>query len=332
MSFVVPGKPSIILAPMEGVTDYPMRKLLTERGAISFCISEFIRVSQDAIPRKVFTRMVPELLTEGKTESGCPVVVQILGGDPELISQSALNAVSIGALGIDINFGCPAPTVNRHDGGATLLKYPGRIYNILSTLRKSLPKHISMSAKLRLGWDDTNAIFENAKAVEEAGSDWISIHARTRMQGYAPPVHWDVVGAVKKTLSIPVVVNGDITDLQSFKLCREITGCEHYMIGRGILADPGLPHAIAKELGISQSSAAFTHSMTEWSEVLKRFVDISATHNELQNYSLRRVKQWINLASKRHSVPWFDGLKKCSSLEEVWPIFLQSTPSQSINS
>src|SRR3954470_23925874 len=185
------GRPALILAPMEGVTDAPMRALLSERGGFSFCVTEFLRVSQDVVPAKVFRASVPELLRNGcTTPSGLPVSVQLLGGDPGRLAESALVAVRAGALAIDLNFGCPAPTVNRHDGGATLLKHPQRIRAIVEAVRQALPPSIPVSAKLRLGWDSLDPVHENAEMAAQGGASWITIHARTKMQGYQPPVYW----------------------------------------------------------------------------------------------------------------------------------------------
>src|SRR5262249_40055538 len=146
------GVPSLALAPMEGVTDAPMRALLSERGGFTYCVSEFLRVSRDVPPARVFHEFLPELRSGCRTPSGLPVHLQLLGGDSEKMAQSALLACQLGAGAIDINFGCPAPTVNRHDGGATLLKYPDRIREIVGAIRKAVPAEIPVSAKLRLGW------------------------------------------------------------------------------------------------------------------------------------------------------------------------------------
>jgi tRNA-dihydrouridine synthase C len=105
-----------------------MREFLTRTGLFDYCVSEFIRVSGHVVPAKVFHRDVPEVAHFSKTSSGIPVQVQLLGGDPIRLAESALEAIDAGACGIDLNFGCPAPTVNRHDGGATLLKYPERLF------------------------------------------------------------------------------------------------------------------------------------------------------------------------------------------------------------
>src|SRR5205085_7380984 len=131
-----------------------------------------------------------------RTPAGLPVQVQLLGGDPDRLALAALNAVQAGANAVDLNFGCPVPTVNRHDGGAMLLNYPCRIHAIVASLRAALPAEVPVSAKLRLGWDDADAIHENAARAAEGGAAWITIHGRTRSQGYRPPAYWKPIGEV----------------------------------------------------------------------------------------------------------------------------------------
>src|SRR3954469_15105624 len=109
-----PGEPALLLAPMEGVTDAPMRQLMSEAGGFSFCVAEFLRVSQVVPPRHLFARHVPELTDGARTPGGLPVQVQLLGGDPERLAGAAQVAVAAGATAVDLNFGCPARTVNRH--------------------------------------------------------------------------------------------------------------------------------------------------------------------------------------------------------------------------
>lgn len=123
----------VALAPMEGVVDHIVRDLWTWMGGYDFCVTEFIRVTQHVLPSKVFYRDCPELLNGGRTPSGVPVYVQLLGSHPALLGDNASVAESLGALGVDLNFGCPAKTVNRHDGGAVLLKVPQRL-EVLSPL------------------------------------------------------------------------------------------------------------------------------------------------------------------------------------------------------
>ncbi len=140
-------KPALILAPMEGVTDAPMRAVQGELGAFTHAVSEFLRISQVVPPRSLFYRHIPELRNGAMTPNGLPVQVQLLGGDAGRMAASAAVAVEAGATAIDINFGCPARTVNRHDGGATLLQFPGRIREIVRSVRAAVPSEVPVWSK-----------------------------------------------------------------------------------------------------------------------------------------------------------------------------------------
>ncbi len=314
--FIHKNIPAIILAPMEGVTDAPLRALLTRTGFYDYCVSEFIRVSETVLNQKNFERSVPELLNpeslKSKTSAGVPVLVQILGGDPERLALSALNAVKAGALGIDLNFGCPAPTVNRHDGGATLLKYPHRIEEIVRKLRDALPAHITVSAKLRLGFDDPDAIYENAKRAEQGGANWITIHGRTKLQGYIPPAYWKPIGAVKKSLSIPVIANGEIWSLEDLKRCQEESGCIHFMLGRGALAFPTLAGEIRNHLGLKPVLVNQKHTLPNslsplaWANVFEAY-----------NCEPNKIKQWARYLNHKRKVEWWDQIKTAKQTSEI---------------
>lgn len=310
-----PGVPCLILAPMEGITDAPMREFQGRQEGFTYAISEFVRVSADVLKPTAFLRHVPELRNGSKTRSGLPVQVQILGGDPERMAISAQNAVGAGATAIDINFGCPAKTVNRHDGGASLLKHPTRIRDIVSAVRSSVPSEIPVSAKLRLGWDHIESITENAAMAIEGGASWITIHARTRLQGYAPPVFWEPIGKVREESPIPVVANGDIWSIEDFLRCREITGCEHFMIGRGALANPNLSKQIAN--GLNQERAVEVGHWT-WHELLSQFSEIMEDFG-MDNPRLiaMRMKQWLKLASNQSNFLDFDQIKTMTKSCEI---------------
>lgn len=298
---------------MEGVTDAPMRDFLCGLGGFTYCVTEFYRISQDVPTPRAIKREVPELEHQCKTRSGVPVQVQFLGGHPERLAQAAQNAVAAGAQSIDLNFGCPAPTVNRHDGGATLLKFPERIEVIVRTVRMALPEDIAVSAKLRLGWDDANDIHRNAEACARGGANWITIHARTRMQGYRPPAYWAPIAQVKSALDIPVVVNGEIWTIQDFRRAREQSGCEHFMLGRGALANPHLASAISLELGLARSNNLVS---TEWPKLINDFINTARNYGYSNGYALCRIKQWMRFARHLNN-PLFESIKNCQSLEEV---------------
>lgn len=321
MSFpsIALGKPALVLAPMEGVTDAPMRALLTERDGFTFCVSEFLRISHALLPDKVFFEHVPELRGGCQTPSGTPIQFQLLGGHEERLASSALQAVRLGAQAIDLNFGCPAPTVNRHDGGAAILKTPARVRSIVHAVRQAVPQHIPVSAKLRLGWENMEDIFVNAEQAVLGGASWITIHARTRLQGYVPPAHWQYIAEARKRVGVSVVANGEIWSREDFLRCREVTGCEHFMIGRGAMGNPNLSHEIAQELGIPLAIPRLGILDTrDWVSLLKRFSEIVGPQHS--NYTLSRIKQWLRYAKAPLTQALFTEIRRTQTLDEAFAI------------
>ena len=315
---LVRSEPALVLAPMEGVTDAPMRALQGAAGAFTYAVTEFIRIAHGIPGTAVFHRQVPELRSGGRTPSGLPVQVQLLGGDAHRMAEAAATAHRAGATAIDLNFGCPAPTVNRHDGGATLLKYPTRIREIVSAVRSALPPQIPVSAKLRLGWDRVDSIFENASMAAEGGAAWLTVHARTRTQGYAPPVYWPLVGQVRERLKIPVIANGDIRTIADFRKCRDETGCRHFMLGRGAFADPGLARRVAVELGLALPIA---DRAIDWADEMARLGEwVPGFFEQRPERAVLRMKQWLRMAAAYGTFTAFDAVKRASSPAEVFAI------------
>lgn len=303
---------------MEGITDAPMRALQGATGAFNFAVSEFLRVAGEAIQTRTFLRDVPELCHGGVTPTGTPVQIQLLGGDPELMGLSAIAAVKAGAKAIDINFGCPAKTVNRHDGGASLLRYPSRIRDIVAAVRHAVPSELPVSAKLRLGWDSIDSVHVNALMAAEGGASWLTIHARTRVQGYTPPVYWPSVGEVRREVGIPVVANGDIWNLDDFHRCRDETGCSHFMIGRGAMADPLLANQIAAELAGASASKGFWPA-EHWPPLLRELIRYTDFYGNTQpQRNVLRFKQWLKLAANHGSFKHFDAIKHTTTLDEFF--------------
>ncbi len=314
--FLDPAKPALVLAPMDGITDAPMRAVQGATGAFAYAVTEFLRVSAEVLPRKVFLRDVPELLQGGLTPTGLPVQVQLLGGDADRMARTAVVACRAGAKGIDINFGCPAPLVNRHDGGASLLKHPIRLREIVRAVRDAVPSELPVSAKLRLGWDSIEPIDENAQMAAEGGASWITIHARTRTQGYQPPVFWESIGRVRKNLCIPVIANGDIWNLDDFLACQEVTGCQHFMIGRAALANPMLPYQISSELGLPVQVQA-----TDWATLLGSLVHYGNHYVDMQqDRSIFKLKQWLKLATTYGDFKDFDRVKFAKTPDELFEL------------
>src|SRR5690606_3163802 len=226
----------IMLAPMEGVVDHHLRNFITGLGGVDGCVTEFVRVTDQILPYKVFLRLAPEIIQDCRTDHGIPVKVQLLGGKPEPMGINAVEAVRAGARAIDINFGCPAKTVNKNDGGACLLRQPDRVYAIVKAVRDALPADIPVSAKIRLGYEDRNSYIENALAVTEAGASELTVHARSRVDGYKPPAYWEYIKEIGRHTTLPLVANGEIWNLDDYLRCREQSGCDDVMLGRGLLA------------------------------------------------------------------------------------------------
>lgn len=272
------------------------------------CVSEFVRVTEGAVPEKVFLRDVPELRHGGATSQGTPVFVQILGGSVPAMAASAKVAARLGAPGIDINFGCPAKRVNNHDGGASILRCPERAESITQAVRDAVPPHIPVTVKVRLGWSDSAGLVDLAQRIERAGAAWLTIHARTKQQMYAPPVDYDAVGRAVRALSIPVVANGDITSPLALAACRERSFARAFMIGRGALANPRVFHELRGEASVDATC-----------QTLQQYAALLLEGGFTPDGSLRRLKQWLGLGSalSRQMAPLFDAVKRCADLCEA---------------
>ncbi len=300
----------IVLAPMEGVVDRAMRELLTNIGGIDLCVTEFIRVTDRLLPDWIFFKDCPELNHASRTPIGTPVLVQLLGGQPEPMADNARRAIELGAFGIDLNFGCPAKTVNRHDGGAALLKNPHRVHDVVCAVRKAVPDHFSVSAKVRLGFSDKSLAEEIALAAESGGASWLTVHARTRDEGYRPPAHWEYIARMREASRLLVIANGEIWTKDDYHRAREISGCRHVMIGRPLMSDPSLAREIKHDV-----APASWKEICEW---LARFADLSQADRG-SHYAVCRIKQWLKSLGRRHpqAVELFDAIKRYEVLEPI---------------
>lgn len=276
----------ILLAPMEGLLDAVLRDILTRVGGIDLCVSEFVRVSGSCLPGRHFLHIAPELQHGSKTPAGVPVRVQLLGSDPAMLALNAARLAAFNPAGIDLNFGCPAKTVNRHMGGAILLRDPERIQAIVAAVRASIPAHMTLSAKMRLGYEDKSLAIACAQAMEAGGAEELVVHARTKVEGYKPPAHWEWVGRIRDAVKIPVIANGEIWTLDDYRRCREISGVDDVMLGRGMVANPALARMI-------KEGEASSLSWDELVPLLQAFW-VLVCQRTLPKYRCGRMKQWLN--------------------------------------
>jgi len=280
----------IILAPMEGLVDAPIREILTGVGGIDRSVTEFIRVTQGMLPPRIFYKYAPELHKGARTQAGVPVAVQLLGSDPVMMARHGAKAAELGARQVDINFGCPAKTVNRHKGGCVLMREPELMQYITAAVRAAVPAEVSVTAKMRLGYDDRSMAVACAEALAAAGAAEIVVHARSKVDGYKPPAYWEEIARVREAVACEVIANGEIWTVADYWRCREVTGCDDVMIGRGLITRPDLARQIkASQLG--ETVPAMT-----WSEVVGL---IKAYGAELEprlgdRYVTGRLKQWLN--------------------------------------
>ncbi|MGL4995658.1 MAG: tRNA dihydrouridine synthase [Deefgea sp.] len=294
---------------MEGLLDCVLRDVITQAGGIDLCVTEFVRVSGSLLPYRTFERIAPELNNNSNTPSGVPVRVQLLGSDPICLAENAARLAELNPRGIDLNFGCPAKTVNRHRGGAVLLKEPETIYQIVSAVRAAVPGYIPVTAKMRLGYEDTSQAISCAQAIEQAGAAEVVVHARTKTDGYKPPAYWEWIAIIKEQVKIPVVANGEIWTVGDFKRCQLISNCDDVMLGRGIVANPGLAleAKFGRALAWGELQPLFA---TFWQQVLIHCYP---------KYQAGRLKQWLNYLRKHYPEAelLFQQIKTLSQAEQI---------------
>ncbi|WP_107928130.1 tRNA dihydrouridine synthase [Neisseria animaloris] len=312
----------LILAPMQGLVDDVMRDLLTRIGGFDECVSEFVRITHTVHSRQTWLKHVPEIAGNNRTPAGVPCTVQLLGSDAENMAVNALEAVRFGADKIDLNFGCPAPTVNKHKGGAVLLKEPELIHHIVRTLRRSLPDHIPLTGKMRLGFEDKTLALECAAAIAEGGACGLTVHARTKVEGYEPPAHWEWVRKIRESVHIPVTANGDVFTLQDYLDIKEVSGCDSVMLGRGAVMRPDLARQIKQfERGESITEADFGE-ISGW---INLFFDLCLAKEANNKYPVARLKQWLGMMKKVYpqAQELFEHIRTLKEAHEVKQVLLE---------
>lgn len=294
-------KNRIVLAPMADISNTSYRKIIKEMGA-GLIFAEM--VSDKAMMYN--SKKTYELLK--MTEAERPIVQQIFGSDEISFVIAAKKIVEIMKPDIiDINMGCPVPKVAvRAQAGSALLKDPEKIRKIVSAVVSAVD--IPVTVKIRSGWDENgiNAV-EVAKVCEEAGASAISIHARTRSQGYRGKADWNIIKEVKKNVSIPVIGNGDVTSCYLAKKMLDETGCDAVMIGRGVLGNPWLIKECIEylEKGIEPTSVANKEKLEM---LLKHFKYLQEDKNEkvalleIRNHALWYLKGLPNIKEIKNKI------------------------------
>lgn len=275
----------VVLGPMEGVLDHLMREILTDINDYDLCVTEFVRVVDQRLPEHVFKRLCPELDQGSQTKSGVPVHVQLLGQDPHWMAENAVMAAELGARGIDLNFGCPAKLVNKSKGGAALLQHPELIHRVVKACRDAVDDTIPVTAKIRLGWENPDDCFEIVSAIESAGANELTVHARTKEGGYkASEIKWDYINQIRQRSSIPLIANGEIWNYQDGQNCIATTGVDSLMVCRGAFNVPNLGNVVKHNA-----------TVMPWSEVVELMLVYSQYEikGDKGLYYPNRIKQWF---------------------------------------
>lgn len=282
----------VFLAPMAGITDRPMRKIVASFGG-GVMYSEMVAIN--AINRKNTKSL---RIADVKAEP-YPVVVQLVGNDEKLFIEAIKIAEELGAYSIDINMGCPVKKIVNNNSGSALMKDLKLAAKIIQTAKKTTK--LMVSAKFRMGWDKNsiNAI-EFGKMCQDSGADFVTIHGRTRSDFYSGLANWDIIAELKQSLKIPVIGNGDIDTPQKAKAMLEHTKVDAVMIGRAALGAPWL---------IAQTHDYLNNNIESKNPTIAEIKNVLLTHlQELVNYYGEKMA----IAIARKYVCWY-----CKNLYEA---------------
>lgn len=324
----------LFLAPMESVVDHHFRTIYSEVGGVDVFVSEFVRVNDMPVTTKTLLRECPELAGVKRadgcgspnecahtatTANGTPVRIQLLGSNPETLGESAARAATMGASAIDLNFGCPAKTVNKSRGGSILLKQPELVGKIVAAVRRAVPKGVPVTAKIRLGFEDRSLYMDNALAISEAGANELCVHARSKADGYKPPAYWSYIGKIVDVLEIPVIANGEIWSVADWRRCKAETGCEDFMLGRGLIACPDLA------LQIKAAARNDTYEPLQWEDLLPllRHLYFATKDQYPARFLGNRLKQWLHYLRLHYSEAevFFERVKRFKQPQEFATVF-----------
>jgi len=252
--------------------------------------------------------------------------VQLLGSDPVCLAENAALACELGAPVIDLNFGCPAKTVNKSRGGAVLLKEPELLHAIVREVRRAVPAHIPVTSKMRLGFDSPDGALDCATALAEGGSAHLVVHARTKVEGYKPPAHWEWVARVQDVVKVPVFANGEIWSVDDWRRCREVSGAEDIMLGRGLVSRPDLA------LQIAAARNGRDYQPMSWEALLPLLREFwrQAQAKLSPRYAPGRMKQWLAMLTRSYpeAVVLFAELRReddCQRISRLLGVEVQAT-------
>lgn len=304
------GCPYLFLAPMEGVGDASFRKAMASVGGMDEAVTEFISVPCNAHVQSLAKVYDCEELNP------IPLAAQIMGSDPKLMAAMAIELTKRGAPRIDINCGCPSNTVTGRGAGSSLLKNPQFIYEVAKTVVEAVS--IPVTIKMRSGYEDTSLFQENLLAAESSGVSFITLHPRTKIEGYTPPARWDLIAQAKELVKIPIIGNGDIVKVEDALHVLSYTKCDALMIGRGAIINPFLFQQIRAHF--SQKSHEISWEMVE--KYLRHYF-ASLPEKMAEKTRVNKLKQLISFLCKSYP-SWIEQRQPLLSMQtKVASTFLE---------
>jgi tRNA-dihydrouridine synthase B len=222
----------VFQSPLSGVTDLVFRRLVRRYAPDSMMYTEMVQASSLR-----HLKEVPSIMEIDANE--CPISIQLFDCRPDFLGEAAQIAVEQGAQTIDLNMGCPVNKITKNGGGSSLLRDPETAVALVQAMVNAV--NVPVTVKTRIGWDDDEInILDFARRMADAGAQMLTVHARTRAQGYNGTAKWDWIRQVKEVLTIPVIANGDIFSVESAVACLKQTGADGVMCSRGTLGYPFL--------------------------------------------------------------------------------------------
>ena len=316
----------LLLAPMAGVTDSPFRSFMRRMGAsvlTTELVSAFALARESSRNGPSRTEKIAHF-----TEDQQPVGVQIFGEDAETLSQAAVKVEEMGASFVDLNLGCPVPKIVKKGAGSALLKNPLLLSKILKAIKQKI--QIPLTIKIRTGWSsEARNALDIARLAFDEGVLWLTIHGRTRAQGYSGVSDWDYISEVRAKAPLPVIGNGDLVHPQQIGELYSKTGCPALMIGRGCLKNPWLfrqaRSLIHPHLPLQNSPAA-TGMLTDLFESLSNFYDEKMALLQFKKFSVWFSAGFPESALFRKSL--FQIKEKERVLSFVFDYFKEVDPAQ----
>ncbi|MDE3055755.1 MAG: tRNA-dihydrouridine synthase family protein [Verrucomicrobiota bacterium] len=306
---------------MEGVGDASFRKAIASVGGFDEAVRDFLRVPINAHVKSLCRVYLANELVP------IPLAAQIMGSDTDLMAAMAQELMLRGAPRIDVNCGCPSNTVTGKGAGSSLLKSPNTLHQVAKAVVQSVP--IPVTVKMRSGYEDISLFKENLLAAEESGACYITLHPRTKVDGYGPPARWDLIAEAKSLLKIPVVGNGDILTVEDALTMLRTTKCDGLMIGRGSLINPFLFHQIRAHFAKKE----YIPQKEDLALYLERYLTVMGP-DAPEKLKINKLKQLLGFLFKssqelmqhRQAILTSSHQDPASLLKEVMPLIRQQLP------